>query len=64
MTEPSKGKTRRFHRVKLSDGKTHNFTARRVSMNKLAARKVNLKRLQSDLEKERSLVDASDIPIN
>ena len=56
-------KKKRFHRVKLADGKTHNFTARNVSINKLAARKVNLKTLQSDLEKERSLLDASDIPI-
>jgi hypothetical protein len=64
MTEQDKEKTRRFHRVKLSDGHTHNFTARRVSINKLAARKVNLKRLQSDLEKESSLLDASDIPLN
>lgn len=64
MQEQDKEKKRRFHRVKLSGGKTHNFTARRVSINKLAARKVNLKRLQADLEKESSLLDASDIPLN
>lgn len=64
MTEQGKEKARRFHRIKLSGGKTHNFTARKVSINKLAARKVNLRKLQADLEKESSLLDASDIPLH
>jgi hypothetical protein len=61
MQQNSKGK--RSHKVKTASGKTHNFTARHVSLNKLAAHKIDFKRLQSDLEKEKSLLDASDIPI-
>lgn len=55
---------KRSHKVKTASGKTHNFTARNISMNKLAARKIDFKKLQEDLEKEKSLLDASDIPIN
>ena len=57
-------KSRRSHKIKTASGKTHNFTARRVSLNKLAARKINFNKLQTSLEKEKSLLDASDIPIN
>lgn len=62
--QEDKKKVKRYHKVKTSSGKTHNFTARNISLNKLASRKLNLKKLQDDLEKERSLFEASDIPIN
>lgn len=58
------GKSKRSHKVKTASGKTHNFTARSVNINKLAAHKINFRKLQEDLEKEKSLLDASDIPIN
>ena len=57
-------KSKRSFKVMTASGKTHNFTARHVSLNKLAARKLDFKRLQAELEKEKSLLDASDIPIN
>lgn len=56
-------KTKRSHKIKTASGKTHNFTARNVSLNKLASRKINFDKLQKSLEKEKSLLDASDIPI-
>ena len=59
-----KVKSKRSHKVMTASGKTHNFTARNVNLNKLAARKIDFKRLQAELEKEKSLLDASDIPIN
>ena len=59
-----KTKGKRSHKVKTASGKTHNFTARNVNLNKLAARKIDFRRLQEELEKEKSLLDASDIPIN
>jgi len=58
------GKIKHSHKIKTASGKTHNFTARSVNLNKLAAHKIDFKKLQSDLEKEKSLLDASDIPIN
>ncbi|MDR1323824.1 MAG: hypothetical protein LBK68_05225 [Candidatus Margulisbacteria bacterium] len=57
-------KGKRSHKVKTASGKTHNFTARNVNLNKLAAHKIDFKRLQSELEKEKFLLDASDIPID
>jgi len=62
MQKTSRGK--HSHKVKTASGKTHNFTARNINLNKLAARKIDFKKLQEDLEKEKSLLDASDIPIN
>jgi hypothetical protein len=59
-----KNRGKRSHKVKTASGKTHNFTARNISLNKLAARRIDFKRLQAELEKEKSLLDASDIPIN
>jgi hypothetical protein len=59
-----KNKGKRSHKVKTASGKTHNFTARNINLNKLAAHRIDFKRLQADLEKEKSLLDASDIPIN
>lgn len=61
--DSDKKKTRKSHKVKTASGKTHNFTARNVSLNKLAAKKLNIDQLQKSLEKEKSILDASDIPI-
>lgn len=59
-----KQKIKRTHKIKTASGKTHNFTARKISLNKLAARKVNFDKLQKSLEKEKSLLDAIDIPVS
>jgi hypothetical protein len=56
-------KVKRSYKIKTTSGKTHNFTARRVSLNRLASRKIDFDKLQKSLEKEKSLLDASDIPI-
>ncbi len=56
-------KARKSHKVRTTSGKTHNFTARQISLNKLAAKKLNVAKLQKELEKEKSILDASDIPI-
>ena len=56
-------KLRKHHKVKTSGGYSHNFTAKNVSLNKLASKKLNVTKLQRELETERSLLDAADIPI-
>jgi hypothetical protein len=62
MVKPRQ-KQKRFHKVKTAGGGAHHFTAREVSLNKLASRKINFKKLQKDLSTEQTLLDASDIPI-
>jgi hypothetical protein len=57
-------KNKRSYKIKTASGKTHNFTARKISLNKLASKKLNVKKLKEDLEKEHSLREASDIPID
>lgn len=57
-------KSKHSHKIKTASGKTHNFTARNVSLNKLASKKLNVKKLEDDLDREHSLREASDIPID